>query len=310
MIAYRTRHESPVHPRVCGEQHLSFNSTLITRGSSPRVRGTGIECFALYADPRFIPACAGNSGNTLGFDNVRAVHPRVCGEQSGTVWRSLSGIGSSPRVRGTDKIETRGPPARRFIPACAGNRVKRSYSRLMRTVHPRVCGEQAVGDIRRHSVTGSSPRERGTATSRAANFCGVRFIPACAGNRAGQAVRAGLLPVHPRVCGEQDSQIQSICAVVGSSPRVRGTDWNFCNTRWLCRFIPACAGNSPPKALEISIATVHPRVCGEQQQVAVQLNVGIGSSPRVRGTGCRPTSMRPPVRFIPACAGNRVHPFQ
>ena len=52
--------------------------------------------------------------------------------------------------------------------------------------------------------------------------------------------------------------------------------------------------------------TVHPRVCGEQARAKLDLNLGAGSSPRVRGTV--PVWWTDPggQRFIPACAGNRI----
>ena len=71
----------PVHPRVCGEQ-VSANSYSDRKpGSSPRVRGTEVGRFEIVARERFIPACAGNSGNMCLESPQWTVHPRVCGEQ-------------------------------------------------------------------------------------------------------------------------------------------------------------------------------------------------------------------------------------
>ena len=71
--------------------------------------------------------------------------------------------------------------------------------------------------------------------------------------------------VHPRVCGEQFRQ---------------------------------CSDCTP-------IRTVHPRVCGEQRTVSMALPSAAGSSPRLRGTECRPERPGASRRFIPASAGNR-----
>ena len=38
---WRHRNRSPVHPRVCGEQHRFYLQNHINSGSSPRMRGTG-----------------------------------------------------------------------------------------------------------------------------------------------------------------------------------------------------------------------------------------------------------------------------
>ena len=192
----RSGPDAPVHPRVCGEQ-LTFRRRH-SAGSSPRVRGTFVRV-------RFIPACAGNSFFIARLRGCFSVHPRVCGEQNRA--RSAS-YGSSPRVRGTERMRSR------FIPACAGNREQRTQKAI--------------------AVFGSSPRVRGT----------VRFIPACAGNTWQSIVPDA---VHPRVCGEQVERpvprdagkkpmwflagcVRFIPACAGnsippgSSPRVRGTE--------------------------------------------------------------------------------------
>ena len=50
------------------------------------------------------------------------------------------------------------------------------------------------------------------------------------------------------------------------------------------RFIPACAGNSPRIRRVRVTDPVHPRVCGEQENVNNVVYLRDGSSPRVRGT--------------------------
>ena len=53
-----------------------------------------------------------------------------------------------------------------------------------------------------------------------------------------------------------------------------------------------------------SSTTVHPRSCGEQEGRYYHINIQSGSSPLVRGTGCKNRDAAPPSRFIPARAGN------
>ena len=70
-----------VHPRACGEQlgsHLAFSRM---GGSSPRVRGTGLEIPVRVVAERFIPARAGNRPQMSPDMGMHAVHPRACGEQ-------------------------------------------------------------------------------------------------------------------------------------------------------------------------------------------------------------------------------------
>ena len=52
---------------------------------------------------------------------------------------------------------------------------------------------------------------------------------------------------------------------------------------------------------------VHPRACGEQPTRIGRYGVGIGSSPRLRGTVIAPQAGAAMKRFIPAPAGNRLH---
>ena len=152
-----------VHPRVCGEQGFHSRSKLMRYGSSPRVRGTVARPAWCGPTARFIPACAGNSGPTALRSARASVHPRVCGEQLTGEYERLHNSGSSPRVRGTVLDFVLVEHAGRFIPACAGNRLRLECGLAFISVHPRVCGEQMSYGAFRRLATGSSPRVRGTA---------------------------------------------------------------------------------------------------------------------------------------------------
>ena len=151
-----------VHPRACGEQNAHQRASNTDVGSSPRLRGTvsfsRLRC--LYG--RFIPAPAGNRGwipRILGFPSV---HPRACGEQSGTMEFPTITFGSSPRLRGTEVRVHVWAVGIRFIPAPAGNSTHRPGRSLPGSVHPRACGEQSWSAPMRITARGSSPRLRGT----------------------------------------------------------------------------------------------------------------------------------------------------
>ena len=92
----------PVHPRVCGEQGIRGGLPVVTFGSSPRVRGTGLIVDKRADALRFIPACAGNSLVYAFAFYDPPVHPRVCGEQPDARIPRSRHTGSSPRVRGTE----------------------------------------------------------------------------------------------------------------------------------------------------------------------------------------------------------------
>ena len=90
----------------------------------------------------------------------------------------------------------------------------------------------------------------------------------------------------------------------GSSPRVRGTPQiHVCDGR-RTGIIPACAGNTDTFDHVVEFVGDHPRVCGEHTACSCDMNVGEGSSPRVRGTLRAQILPRNADGIIPACAGN------
>ena len=136
-----------------------------SNGSSARVRGTARLRRCRDHAPRFIPACAGNRESIRFRVPGSTVHPRVCGEQSVAELVVCAPTGSSARVRGTARLRRCRDHAPRFIPACAGNRRRRSGCRSRIAVHPRVCGEQVGVNVSFWFAPGSSPRVRGTGDS-------------------------------------------------------------------------------------------------------------------------------------------------
>ena len=231
-----------VHPRVCGERRPSSSRSGHEAGSSPRVRGTGVEVVLVPLPHRFIPACAGNGTWCRLLPRWPAVHPRVCGERfSASV--STRSSGSSPRVRGTGTRWSATSARCRFIPACAGNGQLNAKSPIAAAVHPRVCGERSPRFSVPSPKRGSSPRVRGTEFPGKPRRERQRFIPACAGNGSVILQAESWTAVHPRVCGERRNPMVKLGADLGSSPRVRGTEFRVGRTVEVERFIPACAGN-------------------------------------------------------------------
>ncbi len=172
----------PVHPRACGEHQLSGNPTPQAFGSSPRVRGTRRATWPCCASSRFIPARAGNTCLHYVVLTTSAVHPRACGEHFAGRNSAAVATGSSPRVRGTPAQMHGARAHRRFIPARAGNTLRRRCQMQSMPVHPRACGEHDAGQFMPKPADGSSPRVRGTPPNLRRSGRASRFIPARAGN--------------------------------------------------------------------------------------------------------------------------------
>ena len=109
------------HPRACGEHSAISPCAARTLGSSPRLRGTHTRCAILVTIGGIIPALAGNTGLSREEKDYSWDHPRACGEHEHLMSIKDSGGGSSPRLRGTQKIGRMESGKHGIIPALAGN---------------------------------------------------------------------------------------------------------------------------------------------------------------------------------------------
>ena len=214
---------------------------------------------------RSIPACAGEPYRVAACGVRRAVYPRVCGGTSLCTLRYTHCLGLSPRVRGN---------------------LPRGVRRACAVYRP-----------------GLSPRVRGNHVVAFPAACGVRSIPACAGEperRRPDSVRA---TVYPRVCGGTDWSRRGRRSRRGLSPRVRGNPGGTSKRDAAWRSIPACAGEPTLSLGSHTATTVYPRVCGGTSISRRYKSSPYGLSPRVRGN---PSDFRESKRqrgSIPACAG-------
>ncbi len=168
-----------------------------------------------------------------------------------------------------------------------------------------MCGEQKMLRLRRQPNTGSPPRVRGTADTKAKPRGGGGITPACAGNRNSPSIKGVAAWDHPRVCGEQFTAVLFWMRAAGSPPRVRGTGKKLLSFLHRCGITPACAGNRLLNWQKKFPLEDHPRVCGEQQTQTSSQTMGLGSPPRVRGTAAHYFRHNYASRITPACAGNR-----
>ena len=292
----------PVHPRSGGE-HRAFQFTAREHsGSSPRRRGTPIVSDTGSLGGRFIPAQAGNTTPHSACEAWRAVHPRAGGEHTALRGGEVDFAGSSPRRRGTQMRSASGLPRMRFIPAQAGNTERREGGLTIQPVHPRAGGEHACISAARFALYGSSPRRRGTRRRDRCLDRISRFIPAQAGNTRSSPPAPPMASVHPRAGGEHEIDRDTGDIGAGSSPRRRGTLPPRHADGGSVRFIPAQAGNTPPRCAHLRPKPVHPRAGGEHLVIGVavgfaasrggehmttRMSMSRGSSPRRRGTHSR-----------------------
>ena len=102
-------HEAmPVHPRVCGEQSWAEALVRSRSGSSPRVRGTDQPGDPVPLLHRFIPACAGNSLDSIWLKSLAFRASKISTGTLGIV--ALRGIRPSQRPsfrtgREADKLQ-------------------------------------------------------------------------------------------------------------------------------------------------------------------------------------------------------------
>jgi len=167
-----------------------------------------------------------------------------------------------------------------------------------------VCGERMTTSPLSFFLNGSAPRVRGTDGDEPVDRRLVRFSPACAGNGESQCRATTTASVQPRVCGERHKRTEPSGRIVGSAPRVRGTELRASAGAQHRRFSPACAGNGGERQILIDLQAVQPRVCGERVRFICVSDLGRGSAPRVRGTVVFPVEGPDAARFSPACAGN------
>ena len=171
-----------VHPRWRGEHLIYFVQLSYQPGSSPLARGTRAATTAGSGNRRFIPAGAGNTRSYRRLAGLTTVHPRWRGEHGVGNHLCSEQAGSSPLARGTLGRAAGRLQHYRFIPAGAGNTLRRTKSRTRRSVHPRWRGEHPVSTAQQEALDGSSPLARGTPRRRLRRSSRSRFIPAGAGN--------------------------------------------------------------------------------------------------------------------------------
>ena len=170
--------------------------------------------------------------------------------------------GLSPRVRGKPHRWPATVPARRSIPACAGETGPNGQCPLLTRVYPRVCGGNAQVTAQLRVVEGLSPRVRGKLSTSTFGTIPPWSIPACAGETRSGPAGPSVVGVYPRVCGGNSVEDAIRYYDRGLSPRVRGKPSSRCCSARSVRSIPACAGETCRCRALCKRRQVYPRVCG------------------------------------------------
>ena len=109
-----------VYPHVCGGAICAPRMREMVDGLSPRVRGSPAGQQAYIDDVRSIPTCAGEPDASQAPGSLPRVYPHVCGGAVGASLTLGSGVGLSPRVRGSHAQEPAHSRRSGSIPTCAG----------------------------------------------------------------------------------------------------------------------------------------------------------------------------------------------
>ena len=136
----------------------------------------------------------------------------------------------------------------------------------------------------------------------------VRIIPAHAGQTFAADSFREIAPDHPRACGANRCQPEAVGHRHGSSPRMRGKRHVVSFQYFVCRIIPAHAGQTIRRTATPEKSTDHPRACGANITRHAGMNLTNGSSPRMRGKLILDVESPTEIRIIPAHAGQTSPP--
>ena len=73
---------NPVHPHVCGENFIPTPAPVSGRRFTPTCVGKTQFAVSRLEQVRFTPTCVGKTSTVRTYENVRSVHPHVCGENA------------------------------------------------------------------------------------------------------------------------------------------------------------------------------------------------------------------------------------
>ena len=176
------------------------------QGSPPRGRGKAGHGVEGGQHLGITPAWAGKRSSLDGKMFKIWDHPRVGGEKSISGWKRSMPVGSPPRGRGKEKLDSPFPKSDRITPAWAGKSATSVKARATKRDHPRVGGEKLYEQMEQGAGRGSPPRGRGKASFSGNSRLGVGITPAWAGKSLSRYLAAAAGRDHPRVGGEKGNR--------------------------------------------------------------------------------------------------------
>ncbi len=134
-----------VHPHVCGDNDARFLPTVRPVGSPPRVWGQRHPHHNRDGcQPVHPHVCGDNVAVDVLGDLLPRFTPTCVGTTSPKTTRGTRVFGSPPRVWGQQLRLARRSRRTRFTPTCVGTTSTRDFLSTNFTVHPHVCGDNAL----------------------------------------------------------------------------------------------------------------------------------------------------------------------
>ena len=267
------------------------------------MRGSPERCCCDMPLPGIIPAHAGLT--SIGSDSSwpGRDHPRACGAHQNLVDSMVLIKGSSPRMRGSHVLAEKCRANGGIIPAHAGLTNAKAACHAGSRDHPRACGAHTWSSCTKDVNRGSSPRMRGSLDMLDSIGYEIGIIPAHAGLTIEARLAFNSPRDHPRACGAHSFMFAATSQRLGSSPRMRGSRYEYDEVTQEPGIIPAHAGLTLCSQAVTCRAGDHPRACGAHMAQDADMCTFEGSSPRMRGSQNNHICALQYAGIIPAHAG-------
>ena len=145
-------------------------------------------------------------------------------------------------MRGSRWNRHKDDPDYGIIPAHAGLTAADSRPETRPWDHPRACGAHSSLQLLQPPSSGSSPRMRGSPRCLSGSLGITGIIPAHAGLTGVRTFGSGSAGDHPRACGAHHTETAAGWGFLGSSPRMRGSQFRCSHKSGQRGIIPAHAG--------------------------------------------------------------------